>query len=210
MYARITRVQAPPSRVEDLARSFTDAALPALRAISGYAGSSLAIDRASGDGQAVTFWESKEALQASDQAASGIRGDTVSAAGGQVTSVQRLEILLMERAAPAQAPAFLRVVRARVDPTRLDAMTQATRGDALPLLRGLQGFRALVVSADRQSGDCVVTSVWDSPEARDASDSRIADVRRSIFEIGGASSPEIAKYEVLSVEFVGAGATASV
>lgn len=209
MYARITRVQAPPDRLDDIAKAFVNDALPALRALRGYAGSSLAVDRASGDGQAVTFWESREALESSEQAATGIRTETTQAGGGQVASVQRLEVALMERVAPASRPAFLRVIRTKADPARLDALLQAVRDQAIPAVRPLTGFRALVVSLDRDAGDVVVTAVYATAADREEADRRMADIRNAVLAAGGADRPEISLYEVLAVEFVGVGAAAS-
>jgi hypothetical protein len=63
-----------------------------------------------------------------------------------------------------------------------------------------------VVSVQRLEVALMVTGVWDTAEQREASDTRIADIRRRIFETGGARTPEVSRYEVLSVEFVGVGA----
>lgn len=208
MYARITRVQLPADRVDDLIDSFKNTAVPGLEALPGYAGHSLAVDRSSGDGQAVTFWESEKALRDSEEKATGIRTQTVDAGGGKVATVYRLEIALMERATPPSQPAFLRVIRATGDAKRFDAMVQATRDKALPICRGLKGFRALLVGVDRSSGQAQVTSVWSTAQDRDSSDAALAGIRREIFELGGAGQPEISKYEVVSVQFVGAGALA--
>lgn len=206
MYVRATRVQSPPERLDDMVKAFTATALPAIRALPGYAGSSLAIDRQTGDGQAVTFWDSAEALANSESAAAGIRTDTVQAGGGNVVSVQRGEVALLERAVAPSVPSFLRVVRGQGDPGKIDAMVQATRDKALPILRGLRGFRALAVSVDRDSGATVVTSVWDTAEDREASDKAIDETRRSIYATGGATQPpDVSRYEVMSVEFVGVG-----
>jgi heme-degrading monooxygenase HmoA len=207
MYVRSTRVQSPPERLDDMVNAFISTALPAIRALPGYAGSSLGVDRQTGDGQAATFWDSAEALANSETAATGIRTDTTQAAGGTVVSVQRGEVVLLERAAQPSVPAFIRVVRAQGDPAKLDAMVQATREKALPILRGLRGFRALVVSVDRDSGLSVVTSVWDTAADREASDAAIDEVRRGVFATAGATQPpDVSRYEVMSVEFVGVGA----
>ena len=209
MYLRVTRVQTPLDRLDDIVQQFKGTALPAIQKLPGYAGSVLGIDRSSGDGQVATFWESAEALQTSASAAAGIRSEATQASGGKVISVQEYEIALLERAGPPVLPAFLRVVRADVDPAKIDAMVEATRSQALPVLRNLSGFRALNVSVDRGSGLVQVTGVWSTEADREASDAKIAAIRSDIFQIGGATNPEISRYEVLAVEFVGAGMTAT-
>ena len=205
MYLRVTRVQAPVDRLDEIVQAFKGTALPGVQKLAGYAGSVLAIDRGSGDGQVATFWESAEALRASAAPAEGLRAATVQAGGGKVTSVQEFEIALLERAGAPSMPAFLRVVRATADPAKINDMVEATRTRALPVLRDLPGFRALNVSVDRGSGLVAVTGVWGSEAEREASDAQIGQIRSNILEIGGATNPEISRYEVFAVEFVGAG-----
>jgi len=206
VYARISRVQAPPERIADLVDAFKNSALPALRQMPGYAGSSLAVDQASGDGQAVSFWESREAAQNSRDAATGIRTSTTQASGASIVSVQEYEQTLMERAQPPSLPAFLRVTRAAIDAGKIDALTTAMRDEALPAVRNLAGFRALVLGVDRENGRFVITSVWDSAQNREAAESVINDLRARIFGAVGSGDPEVSRYEVKSVEFVGVGA----
>ena len=208
MYARITRVQFPPDRVDDLVNAFTSTALPAFEGLPGYAGHSLAIDRTGGDGQAVTFWESEQALRDSEEKATGIRTETTAAGGAGVVSVHRMEVALMERATPPSAPAFLRVIRGKGDPARLDAAVQATRDRALPVLHQQPGFRAVVVALDRSSGDMQVTGVYATAEDRENADAALSGIRSQIFQDAGAGQPQISRYEVVSVQFVGVGATA--
>jgi heme-degrading monooxygenase HmoA/quinol monooxygenase YgiN len=207
MFARLTRAQSSPDQIETNLQAFTSTALPRIRSLPGYAGAALAVDRQTGASQVVTFWDSEESLKQSAGAAAGIRTDTLQASGGQVTSVDEYEVALMERVDTPSAPSFLRVMRGQADPAKLDALVQATREQALPVLRTLSGFRAVTIGIDRQSGRVMITGVWASAEAREASNSAMADTRSRIFAEAGASQPEIALFEVLSVEFVGVGAT---
>jgi heme-degrading monooxygenase HmoA len=209
MYARVSRFQAAPDRVDDQVDAFMTHALPVLQSMPGYAGHSLAVDQQSGDGQAVSFWESKEALAATREQASGLRAETLQKGGATVTSVKEYEQLLMETATRASAPAYIRVTRGQLDLSKLDGLVAAMRDEAVPALRALDGFRAVVVAVDRESSSFVITTVWDSAATREASDSAIDELRRRIFSNAGASAPEVARYEVKSVEFVGAGATRS-
>lgn len=205
MDARITRIQASPGNVDALAAAFTGTALPAIRELAGYAGHSLGVNRETGDAQAATFWESRSALDASEDAAGAIRSETVGAAGGSVVSVDRFEIALMERFSPPTLSS-LRVIRGEVDRNRVDELTQAVRDDSLPVVRSQSGVRALVLAVDRSSGRFAITSVWETAEAREASMAAILPMRERVFAAVGVRSPEILGYEVLSVEFVGVGA----
>jgi heme-degrading monooxygenase HmoA len=59
-------------------------------------------DRQSGKVLGVAFWESEEALQATEQALSSVRSGAAEAAGGTLTSVERYEVLVNE--APSAGP----------------------------------------------------------------------------------------------------------
>ena len=203
MHARISRVQAPVDRIDDMISEFTGSVLPVLREINGYAGHALAVDRGSGDCQAVTFWESESALEASEDAGGRLRTQTTTAASASVVSIARLETVMMERSGPPRTPAVLRVTRANADPAKLDDLARRMREDALPTVQGLSGFRALTLGVDRRSGDFVITSVWGSPEDREASMEAIREIRKETFAAIGASDPDASNYEVASVEFVG-------
>lgn len=206
MYARISRMQVSPERIGDIVDSFKNTALPGVRAIPGYAGSSLGVDESTGDGQVVTFWDSKESAAASRQAATGIRTSVVEATGATLVSVQEYEQVMLERGTPPQLPSFLRVTRGTADTAKIDQLGAAMRDEALPAVRGLAGFRALALGVDRETGRFVITSVWDSAANRDASETTIYALRDRIFGNVGIGTPEVSKYEAKSVEFVGVGA----
>lgn len=205
MYARISRVQAPPERIGELIEAVKTKALPALRAMPGYAGCSAGVDRSSGDAQVISFWDSQQALEDSREKATGLR-TSVTAGLATITSVKEYEQLLMERFTPPSPPAFVRVTRCTFDTSKLDQLISDMRNEAVPAVRALNGARALVLAADRATGDGAVTSVWDSAANREASDSALDALRRRIFEAAGARQPEVSLYEVFLVEFVGVGA----
>ena len=209
MYARISRVKAPTERIDDLVSEFTGKALPALKEIDGYAGHSFGVNRESGDCQAVTFWEGEDALEASGEAATRIRTATTQAAGASIASVETYETLMMERAQRPRTPAYVRVTRGQAEPGRIDELARRMRENALPAVRDLPGFMALVLNANRESGKFAITSVWSGAEEREASLEAIKDIRRETFEAIGAGDAEPSNYEVVSVEFVGAAAATS-
>jgi heme-degrading monooxygenase HmoA len=206
MDARISRIKVAPENADALIAAFAGSALPALREIAGYAGHSLGVDRESGDSQAVTFWESRSSLDASEEAGGRMRTSTVQAGGGSVVSVDRFEIALMERFTQPSAPSFLRVIRGEVDPNRLDELARLMRDDSLEVVRSQPGARAMVLGIDRSSGRFAITSVWESAEAREASRAAIDPMRVRVFGAVGVEKPEFCAYEVVSVEFVGVGA----
>jgi heme-degrading monooxygenase HmoA len=53
-------------------------------------------DRQSGKLLGITFWESEEAMRASEEAANRLRSETAEASGGTIAGVERYEVRLFE------------------------------------------------------------------------------------------------------------------
>jgi heme-degrading monooxygenase HmoA len=102
MHARVTTIQGSPDRMDDLTRQTQEQALPQLRQMEGFKGFVALGDRQGGRMIGVAFWESEEALRATEEAVSGVRGGAVEAAGGVVASVEEYEVLVNE--APSAGP----------------------------------------------------------------------------------------------------------
>ena len=102
MYARVTTIQGSPDKMDDATRHFQEQALPQLQKMEGFKGFVALGDRQSGKMLGVAFWESEEALRATEQAASSVRSGAADAFGGIVASVEEYEVLVNE--APSAGP----------------------------------------------------------------------------------------------------------
>jgi heme-degrading monooxygenase HmoA len=202
MYVRMTRVQAPPDKVNEMTKNFENNVLKRVKAAPGYQGGVMLANRQTGDGIGVTYWESAKALGGSEQA--GIDARTSAAkdvAGTRIINVERSEVMIMERVAPPIAGAFARTISGAGDPEKLDAGISVGRNKALPVLKTLKGFRAMIASVDRVSGRTFVTTVWDKLSDLEASESKIAGVRAE-FATAAGISPNSLKVEVFEATVV--------
>ena len=102
MYARVTTIQGSPDKMDDATRHLQEQTLPQLRQMEGFKGFVSLGDRNSGKVLGVAFWESEEALRATEQAASSVRSGAAEATGGTVLSVEEYEVLVNE--APSAGP----------------------------------------------------------------------------------------------------------
>ncbi len=68
MHARVTRLEASPERLSEMTRQFEEQTVPLLEGLDGYKGYVLLGDREGGGAIAVTYWESEQAMQASEDA----------------------------------------------------------------------------------------------------------------------------------------------
>ena len=96
MYARLSRFAGlPPERLEETIREFQEKQLPAIEAQSGFAGFFLGVDYGGGRAAAISLWESKDALEASDRVAAQARdqaAETAQAPGEPI--VDQYEVVI--------------------------------------------------------------------------------------------------------------------
>ena len=102
MHARVTTIQGSPDKMDDATSHLQEQTLPQLRQMDGFEGFVSLGDRNSGKVIGVAFWESEEALRATEQAVSSVRSGAAEATGGIVASVEEYEVLVNE--APSDGP----------------------------------------------------------------------------------------------------------
>ena len=102
MHARVTTLEVPPERMDDATRHVQEQVLPRLSQMEGFKGFVALGSAQSGKLQGVSFWESEEALRATDQAVVPVREGAAEAAGGAVVSVEEFEVRVFE--APSSGP----------------------------------------------------------------------------------------------------------
>jgi len=102
MHARVTTIQGSPGKMDDAERHAQEQTLPQLQKMEGFKGFVALGDRQSGKVLGVAFWESEEALRATEQAVSDVRSGAAGAADGIVASVEEYEVLVNE--APSAGP----------------------------------------------------------------------------------------------------------
>jgi heme-degrading monooxygenase HmoA len=64
------------------------------------------------------------------------------------------------------------------------------------LLRGLDGFAHAYLLVDRDAGRAMTVTLWDSPEALEASASRAAHLREEATENAGATIGSVESFDV--------------
>lgn len=98
MYARVTTFPGlAPERIKATLKEFTEQHLPKLEQQPGYRGVWAGIDYTGGRAIAVTYWESNEALHASDAVANEVRAAAVSRSGvdrNRPPVIDRYEVVL--------------------------------------------------------------------------------------------------------------------
>jgi heme-degrading monooxygenase HmoA len=91
----MNRLEGPPEQIDHMVRRFEEVVVPLLRGLDGFQGAMVLADRDRGTNIAISFWESEQALCASEAAVSQPREEAEAAA--QATSpsiVETFEVLV--------------------------------------------------------------------------------------------------------------------
>ena len=83
-------------RVDEFARLGTEKVLPQLKRLEGFEGSLVLANPQSGEIVTVTLWESEAAMRATEGVTYWLRAFSAEAAGGEVTGLERYEVVSSE------------------------------------------------------------------------------------------------------------------
>jgi len=199
MYVRATRVQSPPDAIEKGIAYFKEKVVPAVKAAPGNAGAVLLVDRKTGSAVGITFWETAQALNASEQLGITSRTQSAAAMGGAIVNVERFEQVIQDRQQPPKAGAFVRLNTVAGTPERIDDAIKFIE-KALPVLRTQKGYRALLMNVDRMTGRGTIASVWDTRADLEASEAKVSGLRRDAADAAGAADVKVEIFETAFAE----------
>ena len=96
VFARMFTIVGRREQFDGFARAGREKVIPALRRLDGFEGLLVLADRQSGKILVVTLWESAEALRGGKEASHWFRAFGAEVAGGEVTDVERYEVVYSE------------------------------------------------------------------------------------------------------------------
>ena len=98
MHARVTTIEGQPDRIDSAVQQVRDEVLPVLREQEGWKGFTVLADRSSGKMVGISFFETAEAVEASDSAVADSRNRAAEASGASAPQVQQMEVVIDEMA----------------------------------------------------------------------------------------------------------------
>jgi heme-degrading monooxygenase HmoA len=202
MFIRGTRIQTPPDKLDEAIETFRTEVLPSARSVSGFFGGVLLADRKTGSGMEITYWETAEALSASEQV--GVQTRTPAATGiprTGILDVETYEIVILDRDQAPKPGELVRVNMINGDPEKVDVVIVFVRDKVLPVLKVLKGYRAIVMGVDRQSGRSTVSTLWDTLADLEASDRNVTELRRQTAHAAGAKGVQTEIFETRVFDF---------
>ena len=93
MHARVTTLQMDPNTLDEASGQLESEEVPSFKQIDGFKGMTLIADRESGKTIALTFWESGDAMRASEDAVKDARKRAAETGNAPEPQVERFEVL---------------------------------------------------------------------------------------------------------------------
>jgi hypothetical protein len=102
MYARVSYYAEPPEQIDATVINWRNNVRPGVRrqmkelGLKDH-GAMVLVDRGSGQSLSISFWETEDEMRASEEQAARSRGEIADAGGGNITGVERYEVVIDER-----------------------------------------------------------------------------------------------------------------
>ena len=202
MHLRINDVTVSPARVDELGDVLSNKALPVVQNQKGNRGLLCAADRSTGNCAIVSLWDSKDALDASEQAITSIRSETVDAVAAQLNSIQLAEVLREVRVSPSQVGTRTRVVRLTAPAGSADQLVDFYETVAVPRLESQPGFlNGRFIRDVEQDGRFAAVSHWTDAAALESSEKNSTALRDEVAKaVAGTSIEQVSTSEIILIE----------
>lgn len=94
MNARIGRVSFSPEKAEEVVSHVQETIVPRYERTDGFKGFTLLLDRSSGEGLGISFWESEDAMRATEDLGDEARRGAAEAGSGRDQGASRYEVTI--------------------------------------------------------------------------------------------------------------------
>ena len=197
MHARLTWIKGAPEGVQSRRRHFEETALPLMREQPGFQGVVVVGNSDTGDGMVVSYWESEEAMEGAMAALAPTRERVFAEQGLEPVLIEQYEVIGVERIAPSKVGPSCRVLTG----TGLTGDNATSLWEEGKALAGSQpGFCSLRYCLNRENGNFLIGSSWESDEDRDASMAPLAGLRARMTDELGVTGLEVNNYELWLAE----------
>jgi hypothetical protein len=186
MYCRVIRLRGNPAKTDEAIKLWSHEILPTIKQQNGFAGATLLGNRETGEGLAVSYFETEQTMKAAKDQVRPVALKALSTTGGSIVEDTECKVEVMERFQPAKAGVWARMTTVKADPARLQEGVANFKNKVVPVLAKQHGVRTAFYFVSPQDGKTFGGSVWDTDKDLQANEAAISDVRReAIKQIGG-------------------------
>ena len=142
----------------------------------------------------LAFFDNKDAIDAAEAGFEQM-GDTIPEdIRGKRTSVHHYEVVVQEGDIDAAKAARVSVLEG--SPASIDDSVGKVKAETLPQVRELPGNVGAIGLADRKSGNSIVITLWESPDALRKTEQQADKLRAQAAQSGGQRIGSVDRYEV--------------
>jgi hypothetical protein len=198
MHARVAAFENPrfddPSLVDELSKRARESAPQWQDALRSALGHLMLVDRENKRSLGITFFPKEADIREAEPVFDRMGDEIPEEQRGRRTSVDSYEVAIIEGSLDTKAA---RVSRIEGDPSQLDEGTQHARGEILPRIKELQGYKGALGLVDRRSGRTLLVSFWESEQAMRSSEQPAEGLRKQAAEAGGGRITSVERYAVM-------------
>ena len=94
MHARTGRISFSPEKADEVVSHVRETIVPKYEQSDGFKGFTLLLDRSGGEGIGISFWDSEDAMRATDELGNQAREGAADAGSGQDRGAERFEVAI--------------------------------------------------------------------------------------------------------------------
>lgn len=193
MHVRMFLLTGDPARLTKATHYLEEKVRPDVEAQLGSRGLAVLSNADLGVCMMATFWDSVDAMTASEPAAEASRGEVTGLMGGTV-SAERYEVPVFIRQARPGPGAGVRMTRIEADPARVSVAIEEFRHSAGPALLDMPGLCSAQFMVDRGTGHCIAATTWEDMDVMASTRSPVATLRTDLSEVTRARVVAVQEY----------------
>src|SRR5690348_9336065 len=196
MHVRMNMLAGDPARLDEATRYLEGTVRPDVEAQHGNRGLACLTNADLGVCVVASYWDTLDAMTASEQAVQVSRKEVTELLGGTVT-VEHYEVPAFVRRSRPQRGAGVRLSRVDCAPASLDAVIEEFRNTVVPALTAMAGLCSAHMMTDRATGRCIVITAWDDMDALAASRPATARLRADVAAVTHLQVRSVEEYKLV-------------
>ena len=196
MHVRMNMLAGDPARLDEATRYLEGTVRPDVEAQHGNRGLACLTNAGLGVCVVASYWDTLDAMTASEQAVQVSRKEVTGLLGGTVT-VEHYEVPVFVRRSRPQGGAGVRLSRVDCAPASIDAVIEEFRNAAVPALTAMAGLCSAHMMTDRATGRCIVITAWDDMDALAASRPATARLRADVAAVTHFQVRSVEEYQLV-------------
>jgi heme-degrading monooxygenase HmoA/limonene-1,2-epoxide hydrolase len=196
MYVRMNMLAGDPARLDEATRHMEGTVRPHVEGLHGNRGLACLTNADLGVCVVASYWDSHDAMTASEQPVEVSRKEVTQLLGGTV-AVEHYEVPAFVRRSRPQGGAGMRMARFECPPGSMDTLIGEFRNTGVPALMDIPGLCSAHMLTDRSTGRCIAITAWENMAAMAASRSAIAGLRADAVARTHAEFRSVEEYKLV-------------